>query len=148
MAESNKCKCPSCVSTVHLEIHDPNSSGQLKLLEQTMCGVCWRPLLTPEFPILPPESEPIVNVCGHVFHPGCLEYRGEFYPFPSRCPLCGRILEETRRIHVIQRQKITVPSCDKNTVESDSSTKISVVLDVVTGKLEQLTKDLNNLKQG
>ena len=60
-----------------------------------MCGVCWKPLQE----LLPPTVKPVLNICGHVFHPSCL-VPPQFYPNVFRCPICGHLIKETRSLHV------------------------------------------------
>ena len=93
MCDTNNCR--SCQNAVHLVVKDHTPTGNLKLLEQTMCGVCWKPIS--EF--LPPSVKPVMNICGHVFHPSCL-VPPRFYPTLVRCPLCGHLIQETRSLHI------------------------------------------------
>ena len=95
--------CPACTSAVHLTSTNPALAAHL--LEQTVCAICWRPLLLASYPSSPSllnlaTSEvgrtsttssscssnleaiprPLLSACGHLFHPGCLEDRGRTYP--------------------------------------------------------------------
>ena len=91
--------CPACTSSVHLTSSSPALTAHL--LEQTVCAICWRPLLLPSYytsPTLPnlattevgisstslPSTssskqasqvpQPLLAACGHLFHPGAMLY--------------------------------------------------------------------------
>ena len=82
---SGRPSCSACSAAVHL-----TSSSTLlasRLLDQTVCAICWRPLAT---------SCPIMASCGHLFHPSCLEDRGRTFPStPDRCPMCGHLVDKS-----------------------------------------------------
>lgn len=98
-----------CHNSVHLSIQEQDFDLRLRMLEQTMCGICWCPLVNSEtcpaqvqtmFPI-PPDSPVLVN-CGHVFHPDCLNSRSQFYVNANfHCPLCGELIMDSRSIHLL-----------------------------------------------
>ena len=100
VAKMSRACCPACTSAVHLTSTSPALASHL--LEQTVCAICWRPLLTASYPSTTllnlATSEvgrssfhttssssnlvprPLLSACGHLFHPGCLEDRGRTYP--------------------------------------------------------------------
>merc|ERR1712037_32201 len=119
--------CPACTSAVHLTSTSPALTAHL--LEQTVCAICWRPLLLVSYPSptllnlatsevgrssspttssnnLAALPRPLLSACGHLFHPGCLEDRGRTYPdTPDRCPLCGHLLSKMSSLHLLTEDK-------------------------------------------
>ena len=117
--------CPACTSAVHLTSTCPALTAHL--LEQTVCAICWRPLLLVSYPSptllnlatsevgrssFPTSSSnnlaavprPLLSACGHLFHPGCLEDRGRTYPdTPDRSLpdfLCVILIHNHTGIHI------------------------------------------------
>ena len=99
VAKMSRSCCPACTSSVHLTSSSPALTAHL--LEQTVCAICWRPLLLPSYytsPTLPnlattevgisstslPSTssskqasqvpQPLLAACGHLFHPGAMLY--------------------------------------------------------------------------
>ena len=83
----------------------------MKLLEQTHCARCWRPLLTPTaYPgtrtsNLPPESPKdrvlvAAASCGHVFHSTCV------YKAP-KCRQCHAHIKDVRQVNVVFEKRKT-----------------------------------------
>ena len=97
VANMSRSCCPACTSSVHLTSSSPALTAHL--LEQTVCAICWRPLLLPSYytsPTLPnlattevgisstslPSTssskqasqvpQPLLAACGHLFHPGAM----------------------------------------------------------------------------
>ena len=98
VAKMSRVCCSACNSAVHLTSTSPALTAHL--LEQTVCAICWRPLLLVSYPSptlfnlatsevgrstsssnnLAEVPRPLLSACGHLFHPGCLEDRGRTYP--------------------------------------------------------------------
>lgn len=70
-----------------------------------MCGLCWTPLLSsvssaPSSRVCLDGGGPVATLCGHVFHPGCLENR-HHSGVTTHCPLCGQHLRQTGTINIL-----------------------------------------------
>lgn len=88
MAYQNSCL--ECEDAVHVYCVTKSGGEKVKLLEQTSCVQCWRPLLwTPKAheSLRPPFYTSLIPVqisvasCGHIFHTPCLSSN-------NHCPLC------------------------------------------------------------
>ena len=131
--------CSSCTSSIHLW-SDSSILTKEKLLSQTVCVFCWVPffsnssglragLLT--IPLL--KMSPLVSSCGHMFHQGCFEHREKMYKDkPTRCPLCGYIINKIQTMHFLTRNNMEKVVDRKGTIDEE------------TGKL---LEQIENLRQ-
>ena len=122
--------CSECDKAIHV-FHVKKEAGEkLKLLQQSQCGVCWRPLQLnrawpgPRESLRPPfqtaaestDSRICVAQCGHLFHSLCLSYstsvsvsltRTEDFKM-SHCPICFVWIERSVFRQVLVKNAILI----------------------------------------
>ena len=109
----------------------------LRILEQTHCARCWRPLRTcplwpgPRLSALPPhprDRSVTVTQCGHVYHGSCAQEL-------SHCSACHAFISDCRPLYVHER------------VNNDHHRGREQEQDCPGRGLDQVQTSLNDLKQ-
>ena len=89
--------CSECDEAIHVYHFQPRDE-KLKLLQQTQCAKCWRPLdyntvwpgssenLRPPFYSPLTKTKFLVAQCGHIFHAPCMSRE-------LHCPTCLAFIE-------------------------------------------------------
>lgn len=102
MGESGSGGCLTCSRAVHMILAKNSNDVKLRLLEQTFCAHCWRPLSVshkwpePRESLLPPYGNGrfvLISACGHVFHGGCAVKA-------TRCSKCLSTIQNLLPLHV------------------------------------------------
>lgn len=157
MGERGSGRCATCSRAVHMVLVKNSSEVSVKVLEQTFCAHCWRPLSVPcKWPEPREGQKPpygngsyfLISNCGHVFHGPCAVK-------VTRCPKCSSAVRNLLPLHVREAQDVSEryqpvassapPSPKPTSNPSDVSKWIRELkdqLEVISGELVQIRRQL------
>ena len=134
--------CSECDEAIHV-YHIQQRDEKLKLLQQTNCAKCWRPLhyntkwpgshenLRPPFFSPATKTKFSVAQCGHVFHTPCLTKE-------THCQLCLAYIKSVRPMHY--------HVSNKNNEDQMSVQDLGQVVKDLNKKLVRLTNEVDRLQ--
>ena len=174
-AGSTDCTCTACSRAYEVVIYGPadvdargfDPDAPLKLLDQTHCARCWRPLLLTPPPRdwsglvratqLPPgcprdRSLRVAGSCGHVFHSCCI--------VESRhCRACRELIRDVRPLVVsfsrkkkknqVGRRRNRGEDVDgkDEDEETDSESELKGEIQQLQRRIDRLADQLNKVKE-
>ena len=142
MSSSRSSPCTECEEAIHV-YHIQQKDEKLKLLEQSNCAKCWRPLyyntkwpgshesLRPPFYSPATKTKYSVAQCGHIFHTPCLAKE-------THCQLCLAYIKSVRPMHY----HVT----NKNTDDRMDVQDLALVVKDLNKKLVRLTNEVDRLQ--
>ena len=134
--------CSECDEAIHV-YHIQQRDEKLKLLQQTNCAKCWRPLhyntkwpgsnenLRPPFFSPATKTKFSVAQCGHVFHTPCLAKE-------THCQLCLAFIKSVRPMHY--------HVSNKDNEDQMSVHDLGQVVKDLNKKLVRLTNEVDRLQ--
>lgn len=153
--------CPKCQLRIRTQIFKPSNTS-FKLMEQTHCASCWRPLRVstlwpgPRPGSLPPDpkcSTLEVAQCGHVYHSCCSRVR-------SHCSACQAYIKTVRPLEIeigsgcqcqvdetVQTDEVVKEADGSKVVESCSDSKLSRKVQKLHGKLDEICKEISEIRR-
>ena len=142
---------PRVSMSCSIQVTKPSKLRDFKLLEQTSCGHCWRPLKVRKAWPGPRESQRppygngrflFVAQCGHIFHGACV----------TKSPKCKVCLAEIQDLCQVHYEEQNQPAEDqKQPAEHQAQGRVDNksmedLIGVVIDKIEGISKEIDRLR--